>query len=346
VSDDDQAFGDHARRIASEQLLIAVSWEDMMAASFAYVTTAAPVAISKIETSTNTVVATIDLGDTSEIAGLAVTPNGARAYVATNDRGFHGTIKVLDTAANTVVATIRSGFGLNGITVAPDGKRAYVTDDRSLFAIDTMNNNVVAAVQFDSPPVGVATDGKRVYVPNAAQQAGAMNLRVVDASTNAVVATAPLNGSADGIALTPDGTRLYLSTSEGGGATLGLQVIDTATNKVTTAEVPGTGSGHGVVVAPDGKRAYYLHGDVPTATPLTLSTIDTATNKGLASLELEVGSFDEGEFLIGMAVTPDGKHLYLANPISRKVSVIDTATNSVSTEIDVGGTPVDIAISA
>ena len=102
--------------------------------------------------------------------------------------------------------------------------------------------------------------------------------------------------------------------------------------------MPGTGSGHGVV-APDGKRAYYLHGDVPTATPLTLATIDTATNKGLASLELELGSFDEGEFLIGMAVTPMGNTFYLANPISRKVSVIDTATNSVSTEVDVGGAP-------
>jgi DNA-binding beta-propeller fold protein YncE len=55
-------------------------------------------------------------------------------------------------------------------------------------------------------------------------------------------------------------------------------VIDTATNEMTTAEVPEKGSGHGVVAAPDGKRAYYLHGDVPTAPPLTLSTIDTATN--------------------------------------------------------------------
>jgi DNA-binding beta-propeller fold protein YncE len=63
-------------------------------------------------------------------------------------------------------------------------------------------------------------------------------------------------------------------------------VIDTATNKVTTAEVPGTGSGHGVV-APDGKRAYYLHGDVPTATPLTLPTIDTATNG--VSTDVDVG---------------------------------------------------------
>jgi YVTN family beta-propeller protein len=187
-----------------------------MAASFAYVTTAAPVGISKIETVINTVVATINLGDISEIAGLAVTPNGARAYVATNDREFQGAIKVLDTAANTVIATIRNGFVLNGITIAPNGKRAYVTDDHSLFAIDTTTNSVVAAVQFDFPPVGVATDGKRVYVPNATHQAGAMNLRVVDATTNAVVATAPLNGSADGIALTPDGKRLYLSTSEGG----------------------------------------------------------------------------------------------------------------------------------
>jgi YVTN family beta-propeller protein len=36
----------------------------------------------------------------------------------------------------------------------------------------------------------------------------------------------------------------------------------------------------------------------------------------------------------------------LANPISRKVSVIDTATDSVSTEVDVGGASVSIAIFA
>jgi DNA-binding beta-propeller fold protein YncE len=55
---------------------------------------------------------------------------------------------------------------------------------------------------------------------------------------------------------------------------------------VTTAETPGTGSGHGVV-APDGKRAYYLHGDVPAAPPLTLSRIDTATNS--VSTDVDVG---------------------------------------------------------
>jgi len=63
-------------------------------------------------------------------------------------------------------------------------------------------------------------------------------------------------------------------------------VIDAATIKVTTAELPGTGSGHGIV-APDGKRAYYLHRDVQAATPLTLPTIDTATNS--VSTDVDMG---------------------------------------------------------
>ena len=122
-----------------------------MAASFAYVTTAAPVGISKIETVTNTVVATINLGDISEIAGLAVTPNGARAYVATNDREFHGAIKVLDTAANTVIATIINGFVLNG-------KHLYLANpiSRKVSVINTATNSVSTEVDVGGAPVNIA----------------------------------------------------------------------------------------------------------------------------------------------------------------------------------------------
>ena len=45
-----------------------------------------------------------------------------------------------------------------------------------------------------------------------------------------------------------------------------------------------------------------------------------------------------------MAITPDGKHAYVANLIDGTVSVITTATGAVSAPITVGSGPVGVAI--
>jgi YVTN family beta-propeller protein len=45
-----------------------------------------------------------------------------------------------------------------------------------------------------------------------------------------------------------------------------------------------------------------------------------------------------------MAVTPDGKKLYVANGRSNSVSVIDTETNQSVKEIPVGDTPWGVVI--
>ncbi|MGI8570506.1 MAG: hypothetical protein ACR2KT_16375 [Methylocella sp.] len=45
----------------------------------------------------------------------------------------------------------------------------------------------------------------------------------------------------------------------------------------------------------------------------------------------------------GVAITPDGKHAYVANLFSNNVSVIDTASNTVAATVAVGG-PKDVGI--
>ena len=56
--------------------------------------------------------------------GVAITPDGTRAYV-TNDGD--GTVSVINTATTAVTATIHVGNGPNGVTVNPAGRTAYVT---------------------------------------------------------------------------------------------------------------------------------------------------------------------------------------------------------------------------
>jgi YVTN family beta-propeller protein len=60
-----------------------------------------------------------------------------------------------------------------------------------------------------------------------------------------------------------------------------------------------------------------------------VSVIDTATNT------VEAATIEVGYFPGGIGVTPDGKHVYVANHGSNPVSVIDTATNTLEAEVRV-----------
>jgi YVTN family beta-propeller protein len=71
------------------------------AAPLAYVTDLRSNTVSVIDTATNTVVATVPVGESPRDVGI--TPDGTHAYVA---NGFSNTVSVIDTATNTVVATV------------------------------------------------------------------------------------------------------------------------------------------------------------------------------------------------------------------------------------------------
>src|SRR5437867_1241980 len=70
----------------------------------------------------------------------------------------------------------------------------------------------------------------------------------------------------------------------------------------------------------------------------TVSVIDTATNTVTAP-PVPVGQFPQG-----VAVTPDGKYVYVGTLTGTAVSVIDTATNAVSATVLVGLIPEGIAV--
>jgi YVTN family beta-propeller protein len=53
---------------------------------------------------------------------------------------------------------------------------------------------------------------------------------------------------------------------------------------------------------------------------------------------------DVGSIPLGIAVSPDGKRVYVANYEDNTISVIDTATNNVTENVSVGIGPSGIAI--
>jgi len=86
---------------------------------------------------------------------VAITPNGAFAYVANANSN---SVSVIDTASNTVTDTVAVGIIPEGIAITPNGTFAYVTNDISntVSVINTASNAVVATVAVGIAPRAVS----------------------------------------------------------------------------------------------------------------------------------------------------------------------------------------------
>jgi YVTN family beta-propeller protein len=298
----------------------------------AYITNSGDNTVSVIDTTSNTVTATIGVGINP--FGVAVTRDGRKVYVT---NGSDNTVSVLSTATNTVTATIGAGLTPQGVAVTRDGSTVYVTNQGSgtVSVIDTASNTVTATIGVGRTPQGVAVtpDGSKVYVANFPSSLGSGTISVIDTASNTVTATIRSGNfiAPFGVVVTPDGSTVYV-TEQAPGSVL---VINTARNLVTATIGVGT-TPQGVAVTPDGSTVY---GAIPNApkTPSRVFVIDTATNTVTA--QITVGSMFGGN-PIGVAITPDGSKVYVAGSPVNTVSVIDTATNTVvGSPIPVGTRP-------
>jgi YVTN family beta-propeller protein len=151
--------------------------------------------------------------------------------------------------------------------------------------------------------VAVTPDGRKVYVANS----GSNNVFVIDTATNAVIGSPiPVGLFPSGVAVTPDGRKVYVANRDSDN----VSVIDTKREK-KRRQGPGGRQGRDVSEADAG----------------------AATNTVIATIPV-------GSSPIGVAVTPDGSKVYVANSGSNNVFVIDTATNAVLAVVSVGIQPV------
>jgi YVTN family beta-propeller protein len=226
--------------------------------------------VSVIRTSNNKVVDTIEIGKVFGgfgplPAGIAITPNGKRAYVA--NRGFN-TVSVIKIrylrgkVVNEVITSIPVGDKPANVVITPDGKRAYVTNFstpatptppgtsiNSVSVIDTKENEVVATIEdLGTGPLGLAVtpEGDKVYVVNVGDfnpladplLRDCTEISVIDTKDDKVTARIPIEyspkfGGPRAVAITPDGAYAYVTN-------FGLntvEVIDTAKVMDNTGEL-------------------------------------------------------------------------------------------------------------
>ncbi|MCX9026096.1 MAG: PGF-pre-PGF domain-containing protein [Candidatus Methanoperedens sp.] len=268
---------------------------------------------------------------TTILALLLLAGGAGAAPFAYITNGGSSNVSVIDTATNTVVASVPVGSLPGGVAVNPAGTLVYVANRGSgtVSVIDTATNTVTATVNLGGTPSRVAVNpaGTRVYVTNS----GTNNVSVIDTTTNNVIASVPAGNAPGGMAINPAGTLVYVVNYDSNLDRYNLSVIDTATNTVTATVIVGWGSLE-VAVNPAGTRVY-----VTASGTNPVSVIDTATNTVTATVNIGVSSS-------GVAVNPAGTRVYVANSGTNRVSVIDTATNTITANVTVGGQPEGVAV--
>jgi YVTN family beta-propeller protein len=250
------------------------------------------------------------------------------------------TVSVIDTATDTVIKTIAVGDGPEGVAVNPDNTRAYVANSNAdtgegnpdtVSVISVASNTVVDTITVGDNPQGVAVhpSGFWVYVVNNSDS----TVSVIDAADNTVDGTITVAKGALRAVVSPGGHRLYVANAGDNN----VSVVNTVSN-LDLMQIPVGTSPAGLDVTPNRSRLYGANTNdpLPGGGVGTVSVIDTASNTVVKTIEVEGAE--------AVAVTPDGDHVYVTQRFPSGVTVIDTATDTVSDTVTVGQIPRGLAV--
>jgi probable HAF family extracellular repeat protein/YVTN family beta-propeller protein len=213
-----------------------------------------------------------------------------------------------------------SSTGMVGLGTLPGGVNSQA------FGVSA-DGSVVAGVSLPSvlDPGGSSESFRWISEIGYAASIVDDSVSVFSTATNTVVDTIAVGSQPTWVAVTPDKSLLYVSHNQDS-----MHVIETSTNTVLTTIPASAISSGSMVFTPNGEFLYSANGSA-------VVVISTATNSIVDTIPIATGAW-------GMAITPDGSTVYVANSGATNgvVSVISTATNTVVDEIAVDIGPVSL----
>lgn len=216
------------------------------------------------------------------------------------------------------------------IAITPNGRRAVVVSDGKAAAtvIDTATRTPVRTFEFGSAVgmVAISPDGRKAYV--TLESSG--EIGAIDPETATVVGSFPVGAQARAVAFSPDGAEAFVGLVSGS-----IVVVDTATDEVVGKPIPIGGPATSIVFAPDGKTAYATSDGIDE-----VQVIDVTLAKVVKSIPVSTGSEPHS-----LAVSPDGRHVYVGSKEPPAISLIETPEDRiVRGPIPLTVTPNEIAV--
>jgi YVTN family beta-propeller protein len=297
--------------------------------------------------------------------GIAVSPDGAQAAVATASNFAPRAIHIINLATQAVAQTLSIGNSFVGIAYSPDGTTLYVgggaDNDVKIFTkgADDLWSQQPRILIAGSAPSGLnlSPAGDKLYVALNRRNA----LGIVDTMTRTIVQI-PTGAFPYSTAATKDGRKVYVSNWGGrlpqpGDATDGSNpvVVDPATGIAnngtvsvydtvaqTIAKTIEVGlHPSALALSPDSGRLY-----VANANSDSISVIDTARDAVIATIDVRLDrSAGLGSAPNAIAVSQDGKTLYVANGGNNAIAVVEPdRADPVRGFIPVGWFPAAVAL--
>jgi YVTN family beta-propeller protein len=241
----------------------------------------------------------------------AGSPDGARVYVVLSGQQ----LAVIKTSDNTLVAKIPLlGTGATGVVVSPDSKTVYVANrGGTISVVDAGTLTLLAPI-----PVGgitpymldISPDGKHLYVGDNV----GYWMAIVNTGTRAIEAAPGIGYRSWSVGASPDGQFVYSATNDG------VERLRTSTNSVDFSfGFPGTPVG--LAVAPDNLHVFVAVHDQNVVRVLNVQTTGW-TLVPLANAYLP-------------KVSADGRWVYVTQPESHSITVLDAQTFAASATIPV-----------
>lgn len=276
---------------------------------------------------------------------IAVNSDGTVAVISNyGDREKAGSsLTVIDVHAMSPLRTISLGRHTRPHGLAwLEGSRVAVTTEGSahVLVVDVEKGTIVSEIETGqrvSHMIAVSKDGKRGFVANI----GSGNVTAVDLAKGTKIQDVATGAGAEGIATSPDGREVWVGNREADT----ISILDPETLKVV-GEVTCDGFPIRVAFTPDGKRVLVSAArsgevvvfDAKERKELVRRKLDLSTVEGAAK-RLFGTQFGESPVPVGLVVSPDGKHAYVAATQADVVVVVDPMTLEVVDLIKAGEEP-------
>ncbi len=302
--------------------------------------------------------------------GIVLSPDSRRLYVT---NAWSDTVSVVDATSREVVQTLPTGFEPTGIALDQPGTTLYVANrlssDISIIDLGTGKEIKRLLAGRGASYLALSPDGKRIYCTHIYPNPGAFRsepeseITVIDTTTQRVIDRTPLHNVAGvfHVAASGDGKLMVaaqlrpknlipLAHVEHGyvfGDSLALFGNDVS----GTVQVPIDELDRyyalpwSVAITPDKSKVFVTTAGSQSVTAIDVSKLlkavrsrrQTFANDLSASAEYVTSRIPVGRNPRGLAISPDGRRLYVANRLDDTISVIDIAGERVVSEIDLGG---------
>ena len=302
--------------------------------------------------------------------GIAFSPSGDRLYVTNT---WEDTLSVIDTRTLSVIATWSVGAEPSGVVAGPSGDSLFVanriSNDVAVLDAHTGAEQKRLLAGRGASYLTMSPDGNRIYCthvypnPSAHRTAPESEITVIDSRRAAVVDRIPLHAIAGvfHVAFSADGrlgavaeyhpkNLVPLAHLEHGGAfayTLTLFGADVG----KPVEIPldelerYASQPFGVAFAPDKSRLYVTVGGSECVIAIDVQRLlhfvharprpesGSFARDLSASANYVIARIPVGHNPRGLALSRDGRRLFIANRLEDTISVIDTGSNRVAATI-------------